>query len=207
LLEIVTFGGLTIYTDGVKFANLRSRKVEALLVYVASNEQPQSRSSLANLFWGDRGEKRALANLRVALSDLRKHLGDYLIISRDTVGLNPQTSIRLDAHELISAFDSEDFTRVISLYGGGFLQGFFVSNCPQFESWVTSEADRYRRFTKDALHELIQQSIMIREYDDGLVHCQQALTLDPLDESTHRALMRLYVHTDQRNLALIQFTT
>lgn len=207
MLEITTFGGLKISTDGVEVASLRSRKVEALLVYVASSEQPQSRSSLASLFWGDRDEKRALANLRVALSDLRKHLGDYLIISRDTVSLDPQTTIRLDAHELVSAFEAEDFTRVVDLYGGDFLEGFFVSKCPQFDNWVTSEADRYRRFTKNALHELIQQSIKHREYDNGLMQSRQALALDPLDESTHRAIMRLYVLTDQRNAALNQFTT
>ena len=87
MLEILTLGGLA------------SRKVEVLLVYLACTGRPHSREALAGLLWEGRSQERAQGNLRVALTSLRKHLGDHVTITRQIVAPGPEAGIRVDALE------------------------------------------------------------------------------------------------------------
>jgi DNA-binding SARP family transcriptional activator len=83
MLTISTLGGLAIRRDGESVTNLASRKVEALLVFVASAERPQSREVLAEMLWEERTQRQSLANLRVALSSLRKQLTPYVLSNEE----------------------------------------------------------------------------------------------------------------------------
>ena len=104
-LEITTLGGLSIQCDGQPLTQLHSRKAEALLVYLAVTARPQPREVLADLLWEEFSQKRAMNNLRVVLSNLRKHLGDHLLISRDTAAINPAMDYALDVAVLDANFD------------------------------------------------------------------------------------------------------
>jgi DNA-binding SARP family transcriptional activator len=90
VLEITTLGGLSIRHAGEPVTRLRTRKVEGLLVYLACTGRTQRREVLAELFWEERTQAQAMSNLRGALASLRKHLGPYVSITRDTVALNPE---------------------------------------------------------------------------------------------------------------------
>ena len=141
-LEITTFGGLSIRCDGQPVKGLHSRKAEALLVYLAVTAHPQPREVLAALFWGEFSQQRAMNNLRVVLSNLRKHLGDHLSITRDKAAMNPEVDYDLDvavldtnlgyAGEFIrktGALNRDTITRIeqaVDLYKGEFLEGFYV---------------------------------------------------------------------------------
>src|SRR5262245_60853997 len=55
---------------------LSAQKGFALLAYLAMNPgRPISRSILADLLWGDRGEAQARQNLRQAILTIRRDLG------------------------------------------------------------------------------------------------------------------------------------
>ena len=62
-LTITTFGRLSIRRGDVPVTDLASRKVEALLVYVACGDRPQSREVLAEMLWEERSQRRSLGNL------------------------------------------------------------------------------------------------------------------------------------------------
>ena len=96
LLEIFTLGGLSIQRGTKPLTGFASRKVEALLIYLACTKHPQPREVLAELFWDDRSQDRAMGNLRVVLASLRKQLAPYVTITRDTVSLNLDENIWLD---------------------------------------------------------------------------------------------------------------
>ena len=84
MLTITSLGGLSIHRDGDPVTDLASRKAEALLVYVACADRPQPREVLAEMLWEERTQSQSLANLRVALSSLRKELGTYITITCPT---------------------------------------------------------------------------------------------------------------------------
>lgn len=98
LLEIYTFGDVVIQWR-TKAARLALSPREALLlVYLAYQRVPVSRSHLCHLFWPDETPLRAHGNLRKLLVDVRKSLNDLIISTREEVTLHPALSYWLDVH-------------------------------------------------------------------------------------------------------------
>src|SRR5262245_2624768 len=104
MVEIRTFGGLRITRDGQPIAPFSTRKVEALLVYLACQGRPCPRETLADLLWDDRPEGQAQTNLRATLSRLNHHLPQALTISRHAVAIIP-VNMWLDAAALEAGLD------------------------------------------------------------------------------------------------------
>ena len=105
-LSLSLLGPPQIETDN-KFIELETRKAMALLVYLAVTKQPHSRDALATLLWPKYDQSSALAYLRRILSMLNRALGeDWLVIDRETAGLNPDAGLWLDVdvfHQQLSA--------------------------------------------------------------------------------------------------------
>ena len=205
MLEIATLGGLSILRDGKPVTELATRKVEALLIYLTCTGRTHAREVLAELLWEERALKRALGNLRVALTSLRKHVGEYLIITRDTVALDPKADVRLDVAELQEKLHASQVEEAVALYLGDFLDGFYVRGCPGFEDWLTLERERLRRLMLDALRDLIGHNLEVGQYRAGIAHAVRLLEIDPLLEEAHRQLMRLLAYDGQRGAALAQY--
>ena len=207
MLRINTLGGLAITRDGEPVTGLATRKVEALLVYLACTGGSHAREVLAERFWAERAAGRALGNLRVALTSLRKEVGDYLLISRDAVSMQPGASVWLDAAQLEEQLRAGQLEEAVALYRGEFLSGFYVRGCPGFEDWLTLERERLRRLALDALRDLVDHHLQAGDYRAGIAQAARLLELDPLLEEAHRQLMRLLAYDGQRGAALAQYET
>ncbi len=83
-----------------KTIRLPTRKVESLLAYLTLFPEQHPREKLAALLWGDSTDEQARHSLRTALAAMRKELGeDVLIADRETVQLNPDHPLWVDALE------------------------------------------------------------------------------------------------------------
>jgi len=220
-LRISTFGGLLIQRDGEPVTGLASRKAEALLVYLACTGRPHSRESLATMFWDDRSQSRALGNLSVLLTSLRKHLAPYLIITRQTVAFNLESKYWIDVARVKGGLDAwkksknarkintvENFeliTGVLDSYDGNFLEGFYIRDSQGFEEWALMEREHWRWRVIEALDEVVTQQLVRGEYWEGIRAARRLLEMDPLRERTHRHLMVLLSRSGQRSGALTQF--
>ncbi|NIP28460.1 MAG: transcriptional regulator, partial [Phycisphaerae bacterium] len=71
-LQIKSLGGVVMTVDNQPVSGLASRKASALLLYLVMSGRAQPREVLTNLLWDDLPQERAMANLRVVLSSLRK---------------------------------------------------------------------------------------------------------------------------------------
>jgi len=96
-LRLQVLGGLTLTPAAGPLPTFISSKAPALLVYLAVTRRPQPREALARLLWGDLADADAKNNLRQTLSSLRRSLEPYLLIDRNTVGLNPAAALWLDS--------------------------------------------------------------------------------------------------------------
>ena len=92
-LQIHTLGSLTISIDDTPVTGFDSRKVQALLVYIACTQRTYPREVLAELFWEERAQGQASANLRVALTSLRQTVEPFVEITRESVGLKEGAEI------------------------------------------------------------------------------------------------------------------
>ena len=150
-LRLELLGRFRVSLGGTPITTFESNKVRALLAYLAVETQhPHSREKLAALLWPDWPDRAALSNLRYALSDLRKVIGDrtaappFLLISREAIQFNTESDHLLDVAqfiELTSPGDGIGSLEQADLFIPGRVPGRFLCQrgCP-VRGLVTPEA-------------------------------------------------------------------
>ncbi len=210
-LKLYTLGGLSFSLGDQPLQSFTTRKVDALLVYLACERREHTREWLADLLWDDVSQERALGNLRTALVSLNRQLADYLVITRQTLKINPAVDCWVDAQALTSALASNGITRdvtaALALYKGDFLAGFHLRGAVGFETWQAAESERLRSAVIAALDRLIAEALDHDVPTSGIAYAQRLVTLDPLNDAAHRQLMLLYARAGQRSAALAQYET
>ena len=210
-LKFSVFGGCEIHDAQGAALPISTRKNKALLVYLAMTaEQPQLRGKLTALLWDRSAEEQARASLRQTLWSLRKILAaadaDILHTDGDLIWLEPE-ALEIDAirfERLLEQGDIDALQQAVSLYRGDFLAGFSLRE-ESFEEWLMSERERLREQAMQALRQLQAHFETHGEAEAGLKISRQLLSLDPLQESAYRSMMRLYWRSGQRSSALRQY--
>lgn len=95
--------------------------------------------------------------------------------------------------------------RVLQIYKGDFLKGFGVKTSPEFEDWMLVEKERLQATYLALLEFLIEGLFTLRQYDKAIYYSNRMLAVNPLDETVHRNLIRLYTLTGQRAQAIKQY--
>ncbi|HEB63940.1 MAG TPA: hypothetical protein ENJ02_00140, partial [Chloroflexi bacterium] len=190
-LQITALGGLNIYLDGSPVTGLRSRKAEALLVYLAANPGAQPRPKLAEMLWEDRPHAQSLSNLRVILANLRKELAPYLHITRDAAAMNPDAPWTYDAVRFDALLAQGQIGDALALYRGDFLDGFYLRGARGFERWQSERRRYYQQQVRAALRAQIQTLETQHDPEAALPHARRLANLDPFDETAQMTLLRL----------------
>jgi DNA-binding SARP family transcriptional activator len=203
VLELTTLGNLNIGRAGVAPLANFSHRGAALVIYLARCKQPQTRLHLAELFWPERNQEQALANLRTLLTRLRAQLEPYLIVNRDTIRLE---NYRLDANEIEDALTGQNapdkLEEAVGLYGGKFLDKIDLTASSGFEEWCSHERDQLHRLVENALHQLVGYHTSLQDYPRATVFLNRLLQFDPLNEPVHRQMLLVLALNGQRQLAL-----
>lgn len=211
-LRLELLGGFRLAEGTTPLSGLTYGKGKALLAFLAVTGQPCGRETLAALLWSDLPDAEARTNLRVVLSNLRQFLAPSLLITRESVGLNPQCRpwIDVDAFQQAieqsrGASDIGQLQAAVTLYRGDLLAGFTVPGASLFDEWVAGQRERLRQLAMFALHELATRYVARRTYLAAIGTLNQLLALDPWREEAHRQLMELYARSGQRSAALAQY--
>lgn len=210
-LRIAVLGKPRITRDDGSPVELGSAKATALLLYLATTGERHSRSALAGLLWGDLPEEGARANLRLALTKLRRVVDDNLQVTRGYVAADP-SSFWLDRREFEAALaggdgDLERVQAAVRLYRGDFLDDLVVRGAPELETWIEGEREHLRRLAVTGLARLADDAAARGDPAAGVEAARRMLSLDPLSEEAHRLLMRFLAAKDDRAAALAQFET
>lgn len=181
-------------------------KSQSLLAYlIVHRRQPHSRDHLAELFWGDRPDRKARRSLSTALWQVHRCLSrdDFLLCTPASVQFNPETSLWLDvqAFEAQAArSDPASLQAAVDLYRGDFLNNFY-------DDWVFSERYRLESLLLDVLARLMTAQEAFGHHAGALAAARQLLDRDPLREDAHRSAMRAQCRLGQRHAALSQYRT
>lgn len=220
-LEISLLGPPKIELDGSAI-EVDTRKAIALLAYLVMERGPKHRESLAALLWPESDNSRGRAALRRTLSALNKALnGGWLLIDRDVIGLARSEDLSVDVDQFReflvpteehghAASDvclqcEEPLNQALDLYRGDFLSGFTLRDSASFDDWQFYQTDTLRREMEKALDRIIRIYINKGEFENAIDSGRRRLALDPLHETTHRTLMRLYAWSGQRAAAMRQY--
>ncbi|HUP65849.1 MAG TPA: BTAD domain-containing putative transcriptional regulator [Thermoanaerobaculia bacterium] len=208
-LDLRFFGGFQAKLDGNDL-QFPTRKSEGLLAYLAMPPgNTHAREKLAALLWSESGDDQARQSLRQTIFTLRKVLNsEDVLVSGDSdrIALNEE-HVTVDAirfQEILSTGDSARVADAVELYRGDFLEGLTI-NEENFENWVQIERERLREMVLSAAADLLDRQVAEGKLDSAVQSALRILGIDPLRESTHRTLMRIYLQQGRREAAIKQF--
>ena len=191
------FGPIAIWRDGRELALPASRKVRALLAYLALAQRAETRSRLCELLWEEPSDPRG--ELRWCLSKIRGLVDDgerrRVHTRADTVILDLADCF-VDALEVAKAagpgaeaLDRADRQRLCELIGGDFLEGLEVDRSPVFDGWLAAQRRRFRDLHAGLLARLADEA----PGDEAFTWLDRLLRLSPFDPRAHEAMLAALV--------------
>jgi WD40 repeat protein/DNA-binding SARP family transcriptional activator len=213
MLEITVLGAPQIRLNGESVTSFESRTAEALLYYITTTGGTHSREALAEFFWQERTQAQSLGNLRTVLHRLRRVLEPYLDISRKTVALKHRSAISVDMYELSALLDEINVGQItpdvaerlddgFATIQGEFLNGFYLSNCPNFEGWLLQTRQTWNLRFVEVLATLAEYNLHHEKHITAMAQIEQLIDMDPLREQSYGLLMRLFADLGQRDRAI-----
>ena len=208
-LFLTLLGGFAARLEPGTALALPARKTTALLAYLAMPAgRPHPREKLVALLWSDADSSRARNAVRQVLFNLRRTVApaDALRLVGETVTLDPDAvDVDVAAFEQEVASGSlEALERGVALYRGDLLAGLPRQE-PPFEEWLLTQRERLRELALEAMARLLARQREEGALDRSVNIALRLLALDPIQETVHRTLMRLYADTGRRGAALRQY--
>lgn len=213
VLELELLGDFRMRSDGGALINISAKKSQAMLAYLGVKPaQLVSRDKMAALLWSSTATEQARQSLRQTLSSLRKELAQIspdrkiLVEEGDFLSLDPDL-VHVDVAEFekqLGIGGEKGLPKAVALYRGDFLEGFELDE-ERFDQWVIAERDRLHRASLRAHSQLVEIQMRNGAMDEAIATAQQSLRIDPLQESMHRTLMRLYMDSGDLVNAVQQY--
>jgi WD40 repeat protein/serine/threonine protein kinase/DNA-binding SARP family transcriptional activator len=235
-LELSLFGSVQAKVNGRPLDSFRTRKVQALLIWLIVEQSPgkSQREKLMTLFWPDLPQESAQTNLRQIIYQLRRAVPPaqgkdgadpvpFLQADRQSVHINPTYPCQADviAFDILLRqaweHDHQDLLicadclcwlqEAIALYRGDFLADFYLSDSNEFEEWAATTRANLRRQALDALETVAEILTFQKDYRQARTIVERQLEIDNLRESAYCQLMTLLALSGQRSEALGVYET
>lgn len=200
-LELRLLGPMTVSRDGVVLALPASRKVRALIAYLAVAPQSVSRSQLCELLWDVPDDPRG--ELRWSLSKARGVVDQpdvkRIDASGDAVKFDAANcfvdavAIRTAAQDGVETLSLERLRELAALFGGDFLEGLEIDRNPVFNNWLVAQRRRLRGCHIAVLEHLVRRA----PDDEAFHHLETWLDLAPFDKHVHEMLLQALARRGQ----------
>ena len=199
-----TLGPIEVTLDGGPApAELLWRKNLALMIYLArSPRRTRSRDHLVGLLWGDRSEAAARHSLSEALRVIRRHAGEAAVEATGGQIRLAAGVVEVDVEHLEALAEAEQLEQAAELIAGEFLEGFSVPGASEFEDWLASERETWRRRAVDVLVRGCDQLAQGGRTQEASALAGRALALDQTSERAIGASLRCLSLLGDRSGAL-----
>ena len=204
MLHLKTFGGLSATIDDAPVNGAaQQRKTLALLALLAAaGRTGLSRDKLVAYLWPEADAEHARGLLKQACYALRRDLREPdLLLGTTQLRLNPDV-IASDVQAFEAALERGDAAQAAELYGGPFLDGFYLSDAAEFERWVEAERRRLREHATAALERLATEAAKAGEHTAASAWWRRLAALDPLNSRVTLGLMHALAAAGDRAGAL-----
>ncbi|MDQ6886131.1 MAG: hypothetical protein M3068_02440 [Gemmatimonadota bacterium] len=189
MLRLNTLGGLWIGSANTGAQDgPRPRRLALLAILAAAGPKGLTRDQLLAVLWPDSTTERARHALSQTLYSLRQDLGVAAVLATPDLRLDP-TQITSDIEDFRSAVAARDWALAATLYLGPFLEGFYLSDAPQFERWAEEERAHLARDGARALEHVARAASDDGRLDDAAESWGRLTRLDPLSGAYASAYM------------------
>jgi DNA-binding SARP family transcriptional activator len=192
-VEIRLLGPTQVVRDGEPVTLPRSRKVRALLAFLALSPKPVTRSRLCDLLWDvpndPRGELRwCLSKLRGLLDDddRARVVTDGELVSLDLDGARVD-AIDVDrvARDGVDRVSHDELGSLCDRFTGDLLDGADIDGNPELTGWLSAQRARYR-----TLHVEMLRSLVARTGPEETFRRLEAwLQVAPFDPQAHEVML------------------
>ncbi len=186
-----TLGGAAVESEtGPLGGAAAQRKSLALLALLAlAGDRGISRDKLLAYLWPDTDPDRAGHRLTQALYALRRDLQvGALFLGSTELRLNSEL-MGSDVADFGTARRAGQLDRAVALYGGPFLDGFFLSGAPEFERWVENQRAGLARDYAEALETLAAEAVARGDLRQAAEWWRRLADHDPLSSRVTVHLM------------------
>ena len=188
-------GPIALTRDGGAVALPPSRKLRALLAYLALAREPVSRSQLCELLWDAPSDPRG--ELRWCLSKLRRLLdspGRRRVMAHDDALYLDLQDCEVDALAVsrvtqtgLAAIDVATCRTLLGHCRGELLEGLELDRAPLFTGWLTAQRRHFRSCQTALLDRLVQGV----DDAEALGYLERWLELAPFERRAHAQLLML----------------
>ena len=187
------FGSPSIATDDGKpiTGPAAQRHRLALLALLAlSPRRSATRDKVLGFFWPERDTEQARQLLNQAVYHLRKALGEEALLSSgDELLLNTKV-VGADVLDFEFALEQGDHAAAAALYQGPLLDGFFLSDAPEFDRWLDRERERLAGANAKTLEALAEAAERERDLTGAVEWWKARAAHDPYDSRVALRLMQ-----------------
>jgi DNA-binding SARP family transcriptional activator len=189
MFRLHTLGGLSLRDAGGSPAAVPRLRLAFLAALGVAGGRGFTRDKLIGLFWPESTAENARHALEQLLYSLRRQVGREVVLGTDPLRLNPDV-VASDVVEFEQAVAGGVLERAAGLYGGPFLDGFFLSDAPGFEEWVEAERARLAGEHAGVLYRLAKDAGARGHHTQEIDIWRKLATADPLSERTAAGLAR-----------------
>jgi DNA-binding SARP family transcriptional activator len=159
-VRLYTLGRLSLERHGeeVTGAAAQPKRLAFMALLAAAGDAGLTRERLAGLLWAELPNSRARQSLAESLFVLRGALGRPTILTVGSyVRLNPR-EVWTDLGAFRKGIEAGALEDALGVYGGPFLDAFYVKGGPEFEEQVERERDRLGREFGRTLESLAEKA-------------------------------------------------
>jgi DNA-binding SARP family transcriptional activator len=202
LASLKLFGGAYIETLAGPLTGRATQRRRLALLALLAVSRGMSREKLIAYLWPDQDVERSRHLLSDSVYRINKALGEDTVFAvGDELRLSPQ-SLQSDVAGFEEALDQGRYDGAIGLYRGPFLDGFFLSDAPEFERWAERERNRLARLYATALESLAEEREREGEFLRATEWWYKVAAHDPLSRRIAMRLMKALDAAGERAAAL-----
>jgi DNA-binding SARP family transcriptional activator len=177
---------------------------QRVLTFLALQTRTVSRTFAAAMLWMDCSEERACGNLRSALWRVNRPGHRLVDAGPKLIRLMPDVIVDLHemtrvAHGVLHGDMACEQSQLQDLTAAGdLLPGWY-------EEWIVMERERFHQLRLHALEVLCMKLSEAGRFGQAVQAGLAAVSSEPLRESAHRALIRVYIEEGNRAEAIRQY--
>lgn len=205
-MRLHTFGGLWLaLDDGAPATGLsQPRRLTLLAIVATGGTQGLSRDRVLATLWPESDTERARHALAQLVYSLRRSSGGQPLLVGDSQLRLDASSLSSDCGDLLAASLAGDHARVAEVYQGPFLDGFHLTESPDFDHWLDAERERFRLLAAKSFEALAVEAAARGDATTAAEAWRRRSDLDPLDPRSAAGYLAALLSAGRRTSA-IQF--
>ena len=185
-----------IYIDN-QWIKISKNKLNLIILYILYNENC-TRDELSGIFWPDSEEIRAKSNLRNAIYQMKKFIGDDVIHTEGHSFVRVSDEVKLKK-DIDIFLDLDNGKKILEIPQLSFMDKMYLKDNNEFNEWVYSVRTAYEKIALNILNMGLDKSIKIRDIKSIERYANKIIEIDSYNENAYRELIKISISNHDFN--------